>query len=215
MEQERSSPPSQAPAVNLSLDLAPAARGEETDEVAVAPTRCVGGKQVRLFPCLLICNKKLLKSQALGGHQMTRTRTRTQEGARRQLWDPYVYDHEHHHAAAAAQPPDCRRSTTDASMSVPIFSHGGPAAETADGVKLEMPADDGGAPPYYMDHVVLPAAAPYHPCAKRDDDTVDNMRVWKRTSHKRDDDTVDNMSADTNTAASSSAGEEMDLELRL
>jgi hypothetical protein len=71
-----------------------------------------------------------------------------------------------------------------------------------------MPADDGGAPPYYMDHVVLPAAAPYHPCAKCDDDTVDNMRVWKRTSHTSSS-AAPPRSADTNT------GEEMDLDLRL
>jgi hypothetical protein len=91
-------------------------------------------------------------------------------------------------------------------MCVPISSHGGTTAS----IKLERP-DDGAAPPDYMDHVVLPAAAPYDPCAKRNDDTVDHMRIWRSTSHTS---AAPPQSGDNNTA-SCSAGEKIDLELRL
>ncbi|XP_042383415.1 protein LATE FLOWERING-like [Zingiber officinale] len=139
------------PALDLSLAVDAAASGD-------------GAKDVKLFPCLF-CNKKFLKSQALGGHQNAHKKERSFG------WSSYLYLT----PATAA---------TTAVVAVPPPSLSSPPLAHACRYRFDGPS----APRFAADHPLLATMSSGRAmCAAGDlaasgNETIDLLN-WRRGSH--------------------------------
>ncbi|URE21884.1 Translation initiation factor eIF-2B [Musa troglodytarum] len=155
MEAPPSEPPPQ-PGLDLSLTLARSSPGDAGSDR--------DARDVRLFPCLF-CNKKFLKSQALGGHQNAHKKERSVG------WSSHLYLPP---PAAVAVPPRHLNP-----YSFPIASHScRPAACTSHGL-----SDGYGAPRLVADRggLAFPPPPPTS-CSAWCNETIDLLN-WQRASH--------------------------------